>query len=170
VLIDIKGQILIPISDKNQLLQCLITLENIFKTNGRLNATFKESVKSKPVIYIEHMSRDTLGVGRSHLGWMNFQDNKVFQDIDENPINFTFIREIFSLQEYRDILMQDGEYEAPRVVVTSMVSFEYGFSRSLLKEFLARPKNEIVFLQLPTDSKSIGYKLLVEGEREVVLH
>lgn len=170
VLVDAKGQILIPISDKNQLLQCLITLENIFKTNTRLQGAFRETVKSRPVIYLEHMSRDTLGVGRSHPGWMNFKDNKVFQDIDENPINFQYVKEIFSISEYRDVLNQEGEFEAPRVVVTSMVSMDYGFSRSLLKEFLARPKNEILFLQLPTDSKSLGYKLLVEGEKEVLLH
>lgn len=42
VLIDIGGQILIPISDKNQILQCLITLENIFQTNTRLQAVFRE--------------------------------------------------------------------------------------------------------------------------------
>jgi Cft2 family RNA processing exonuclease len=40
----------------------------------------------------------------------------------------------------------ERESEGPRVVVTSMASFEYGFSRSLLKEFLARPKNEILFI------------------------
>lgn len=70
------------------------------------------------------MSRDTLGVGRSHLGWMNFQDNKVFQDIDENPINFQYVKEMFQLNEYRQLIIQEGEYEGPRVVVTSMTSFE----------------------------------------------
>lgn len=64
------------------------------------------------------MSRDTLGVGRSHLGWMNFQDNKVFQDIDENPINFQFVQDIFTVDEYRKI------EEGPRVIVTSLASLE----------------------------------------------
>ena len=36
VLIDIGGQILIPMSDKNRILQCLITLENMFQTNSKL--------------------------------------------------------------------------------------------------------------------------------------
>jgi Cft2 family RNA processing exonuclease len=30
VLVDVGGQILIPISDKNKILHCLITLENMF--------------------------------------------------------------------------------------------------------------------------------------------
>lgn len=66
-------------------------LENIFLTNSKLLSLFKNSQNQLitfPVVYLDNMSRDTLGVGRSHLGWMNFQDNKVFQDIDENPINF----------------------------------------------------------------------------------
>ena len=79
VLVDNGGQILIPLSDKNKILQCLITLENMFQTNTKLQTGFRESRSGiPPVIYLEHMSRDTLGVGRSHLGWMNFQDNKVF--------------------------------------------------------------------------------------------
>jgi len=43
----------------------------MFQTTARLQATFK-SQELRPVVYLEHMSRDTLGVGRSHLGWMNF--------------------------------------------------------------------------------------------------
>jgi cleavage and polyadenylation specificity factor subunit 2 len=112
----------------------------------RLQGVFRDTTKTKPVIYLEHMSRDTLGVGRSHLGWMNIQDNKVFQDIDENPINFQYIREVFTLKEYRQVINAEGDFEGPRIVVTSMNSLEYGFSRNLLKEFLARPRNEILFL------------------------
>lgn len=91
------------------------------------------------MIYLEHMSRDTLGVGRSHPGWFLDQDN-------DETMNFQYIKEIFSLTEYREVLNLEGEFEAPRVVVTSAASMDYGFSRSLLREFLARPKNEILFL------------------------
>jgi hypothetical protein len=51
------------------------------------------------------MSRDTLGVGRSHLGWMNFQENQVFQDIDENPLNFQYVKEVFTLEEYHQLVL-----------------------------------------------------------------
>jgi hypothetical protein len=77
VLVDLGGQILLPISDKNMIMQCLVTLEQIFSSNTKLQAMFREA-KCSPVVYIEHMSRDTVGVGRSHLGWMNFTDsNKI---------------------------------------------------------------------------------------------
>lgn len=82
------------------------------------------------MVYLEHMSTDTLGVGRSHLGWMNFKDNKIFQDIDENPINFKYIKAIHSLDELKEYM------NGPRVIVTSLSSFEYGFSRSLMREFV----------------------------------
>jgi Cft2 family RNA processing exonuclease len=36
VLVDLGGQILIPISDKNMIMQCLITLEQIFASNSKL--------------------------------------------------------------------------------------------------------------------------------------
>jgi Cft2 family RNA processing exonuclease len=93
------------------------------------------------------VSRDTLGVGRSHLGWMNFQDNKVFQDIEENPINFKYILDVFSLEEYHKKVKSSGEnLDGPRVIVTSSASFEYGFTRKILREFISKPKNEILFL------------------------
>lgn len=79
------------------------------------------------------MSTDTLGVGRSHLGWMNFKDNKIFQDIDENPINFKFIRAIHDMKEFEEF--KGG----PRVIVTSLASFEYGFARKLIRDFVAKP-------------------------------
>lgn len=94
------------------------------------------------------MSRDTLGVGRSHLGWMSFQDNKVFQDIDENPINFQYVKELFTLEEYKQLAMTTGDSDSPRVIVTSMASFETGFSRKMLRNFITKPKNEILFLQM----------------------
>ena len=80
VLVDQAGQILIPLSDKNITMQVLITLEQMFTTNQKLQVSFKDinGSSTHPVVYLEHMSRETLGVGRSHLDWMNFQDNKVF--------------------------------------------------------------------------------------------
>ncbi len=142
VLVDNGGQILMPISDKNRILQCLIMLEYMFQNNSKLQAGFmnnQSQLQFAPVVYLENMSRDTLGVGRSHLDWMNFKDNKVFQDIDENPINFQFVKEIFTLDELRKL------EEGPRVVVTSLASFEQGFTRLYLRDFSSKSKNEIVF-------------------------
>jgi len=34
---------------------------------------FREAQESKPVLYLEHMSKDTLDVAKSHLIWMNFK-------------------------------------------------------------------------------------------------
>lgn len=69
VLVDHEASLLIPISDKNRVLQVLMLLENIFHSNSKLHGGVRSST---PVVYFEHMSRDTLGVGRSHLGWMSF--------------------------------------------------------------------------------------------------
>jgi hypothetical protein len=55
------------------------------------------------------------------------------------------VREIFTLEENHELVM--GDPEGPRVIVTSMASFEMGFSRKLVKDFIAKPKNEIIFMQ-----------------------
>lgn len=33
------------------------------------------------VIYLEHMSRETLDVAKSHTSWMSLKDNAQYQDI-----------------------------------------------------------------------------------------
>jgi hypothetical protein len=66
---------LIPISFKNKILEILIKLENLFQNTEKLKHLDNYG---EPVAYIEHMSDDTLGVARSHLGWMNFKDSRIF--------------------------------------------------------------------------------------------
>ena len=41
VLVDNNGSILIPMSDKNRILQLLITLERMFQSNTKLQAGFR---------------------------------------------------------------------------------------------------------------------------------
>jgi hypothetical protein len=56
-----------------------------------------------------------------------------------------------------------------------MASFEQGFSRKLVKDFLFKAQNEIIFLQAShvysssSANKNLGYQLLVEGKREGVI-
>jgi hypothetical protein len=55
-----------------------------------------------------------------------------------------------------------------------MASFEIGFSRKLIKDFISRPKNEIIFMQAMHvfsggARKTIGQQLLIDGEREIIL-
>jgi Cft2 family RNA processing exonuclease len=68
---------------------------------------------------------------------------------------------------------QTGEsLDAPRVIVTSTASLEYGFTRKILKDFICKPKNEILFLQLAgiksSLKKTLGHRLLVDGEKEFI--
>ena len=55
-----------------------------------------------------------------------------------------------------------------------MASFEMGFSRKLIKDFIAKQKNEIVFMQAMnvfsgSTRKTLGQQILIDGEKEVVL-
>lgn len=53
--------------------------------------------EEKPVLYLEHMSRDTLDVAKSHLNWMNFKGR--FQNFDDNPFAFKHVKAIRNLEE-----------------------------------------------------------------------
>jgi len=132
--------VLLPCSSKSRILQLLLMLENFFTVNQKLQGAV--GTGHEPVVYLEHMSTDMFGVARSHLGWMNFKDNKVFQDIDENPITFTYVR---PLHRVDDLVGFTG----PRVIVTSLSSMEMGLVTKLISmDFfkLEDTRNEIIFI------------------------
>jgi len=78
------------------------------------------------VIYLEHMSRETVDVAKSHTSWMNFKDNSQFQ---RNPFNFQFIKSITSLEEYRELAYFSNSRVKPLIVITSMASMQQGFAK-----------------------------------------
>ena len=93
VLVDLAGQVMIPIASKNRILHMLVLLEQIFSKSQKLQSQANRATPDeKPVLYLEYMSRDTLDVAKSHLNWMNFKGG--FQDIDDNPFAFKNIKAI----------------------------------------------------------------------------
>ena len=70
------------------------------------------------------------------------------------------MKSIHSIEEFQKFK------HGPRVIVTSLASFDNGFSRQILKDFAEQTKNEIVFIQkLQLSYESIGQKIL-KGEKQ----
>ena len=108
----------------------------------------KQTVIEPVVVYLEHMSKETIDVAKSHTSWMNFKDNSQFQDIEQNPFNFQYIKAITKLEEYRNMAYwQETNRLKPLIIITSMASMNQGYSRQILREFTARDQNEIVFIE-----------------------
>jgi len=45
------------------------------------------------------MAKESLDVAKSHLNWMNFKGRHYYQDIDDNPFVFNFVKPICSIKE-----------------------------------------------------------------------
>ena len=93
------------------------------------------------MLYLEHMSKDTLDVARSHLNQMNFKGG--LNDIDDNPFTFKHIKAINSMDELR----RETEDRKPRVIVTSSGSLDFGFGRKRLPLFVTKSTNMIIFTE-----------------------
>jgi Cft2 family RNA processing exonuclease len=106
VLIEQQGQVLIPCSSKSKILEILLLLEEMFASKPRDMTAAGTNSEGQDgdtrVIYLEHMSRETLDVAKSHTSWMSLRDNAQFQDIQrgQSPFNFQFIKMISTLDEY----------------------------------------------------------------------
>jgi Cft2 family RNA processing exonuclease len=115
------------------------------------------------VIYLEHMSKETLDVAKSHTSWMNFKDNSQFQDIEQNPCNFSYVKTITKLEEFKSRATNPDGSMKPLIILTSVSSMNFGFARQIIKDFAADKRNEVVFVeiqnsQVPKDS--VAAKLL----------
>ena len=100
------------------------------------------------VVYLEHMSKETIDVAKSHTSWMNFKDNSQFQDIEQNPFNFQYVKAITKYEEFRNMAYwPETNRLKPLIIITSMASMSQGYSRQILREFTARDQNEIVFTE-----------------------
>ena len=93
------------------------------------------------MLYLEFMSKETLDVAKSHLNWMNFKGRHYFQDIDDNPFSFKNIQVIKTFEELEEELKQ----QRPRVFLTSASTLDIGLVRKILRDFLSKTKNMIVF-------------------------
>lgn len=69
-------------------------------------------------MYLEHMSRDTVDVAKSHQNWMNFKG--AFQDNDFSPFSFKYVKLVSSLKDYK----QEMESQKSRIIITSSASLE----------------------------------------------
>ena len=111
------------------------------------------------ILYLEHMSKETIDVAKSHVSWMNFQDSRESLDIERNPFNFQYIKAISTLDEYRQLAYTDSERIKPIVLLTSMASMTQGFSRQVLQQFAAYDQNEIVFIERAFTKDSVAANL-----------
>lgn len=85
---------MIPCSSKSKILELLLTLEQMFSNNPRLQQSTVQSADSSEnetrVLYLEHMSKETIDVAKSHTSWMTLAQGAQSQDIQrgQNPFNF----------------------------------------------------------------------------------
>ena len=100
VLLDPRGLVLMPVSNKSNILNLLVVLENLFNRSQKLQSpVVRPNPDDRPVVYLEHTAKDTLDVAKSHLNWMNFRGRHYFQDIDDNPFAFKNISTVSSAAE-----------------------------------------------------------------------
>ncbi len=160
---------MITVSSKSKILDLLLILEQIFQQNQRFQSLSGDVVDTQ-VLYLEHMSIETLDVAKSHTSWMNFRDNTQFADISKVPFTFNNIKAISTLDEYHQLAYGQGSRLRPLVVVTSLASLQYGFSSQILREFAARDTNEIIMIEKPAKAQqTVANKIFQNQKRFTVL-
>lgn len=166
VLLDPRGLVLMPVSNKSNILNLLVVLENLFNRSQKLQSpVVRPNPDDRPVVYLEHTAKDTLDVAKSHLNWMNFRGRHYFQDIDDNPFAFKNISTVSSAAE----LVTELEEPRPRVVVASAASLEAGLGKLLLRKerVLDKASSMIIFTEVQNLADDCLSSRILAGDKMI---
>jgi cleavage and polyadenylation specificity factor subunit 2 len=119
--------ILIPVEASSRVFEVAYVLDNQWnKTKSQI-----------PIVFMSHVASRTMQFAKSMIEWMGEDVNAAFSKNRDNPIEFRSIKAITS---HTDLM----RVNPTRVVLASLGSLDYGFSRELLLEFCKNPKSSIV--------------------------
>ena len=95
------------------------------------------------LIYLSHMSNNTLEFARSQLEWMNDNLSENFYNGKLNP--FTLL----PLKTYTSIYEMENNSIGPKIVFATDASLTCGLSKELLLRWGGDPNNKIIFIDNP---------------------
>lgn len=134
------AEMLIVCDNFSRVLEVLLLLED-------LSEQIPELLKI-PILYLEHMSNESMEIASSHIEWMNNRLKSSFAYIEKNPMNFKSIEKISSEEELQ-------KFQNPRIVVTTSLKFLLRHSRNLLPKVLKNRNSELILINKQL-SNSLG--------------
>lgn len=143
------AEILICCDNFSRVLEVLLFLEDFADQNPDLQKV--------PILYLEHMSKESLEIAKSHIEWMNNRLKSTFVYIDINPMNFKSIKVLSKEEELQN-------YPNPRIVISSSNTFQLGHARNLLPKVLTNRKSKLIFINKQL-SHPLGPQLIKQDMR-----
>lgn len=141
------AEILICCDNFSRVLEVLLFLEDFADQNPLLPKI--------PILYLEHTSKESLEIAKSHIEWMNNRLKSTFVYIDINPMNFKSITVLSKEEELQS-------FPNPRIVVSTTSTFLHGHTRNLLPKVLTNKKSKLIFINKQL-SHPLGPNLIKQG-------
>ncbi|KAJ3260641.1 cleavage and polyadenylation specificity factor subunit 2 [Boothiomyces macroporosus] len=128
-LIASNSNILIPINSSTRILELAYTLDNYW-TDNRPAAT---------LVFLAHQSNAILNSAKSMLEWMGENIIKAFES---QPFDLKSVKCLTKIADLDEII-------GPKVVLSSFIGLEYGYSFDILLEWGKNPNNLVLFPEKP---------------------
>ncbi len=135
--LDIKGNVLIPISAVTRSIEILTIL----------NAHWSEYKLLYPLVFLSTTADATLEVAKSLVEWTSTTMQANFSSSRENPLELSHVKTAFSIQQVIDI---QRKARLPIVVIATAPHLENSFARELFQMYAKDKKNTILFVERPT--------------------
>lgn len=144
-----QGDVLMPVDTAGRVLEMALFLEMAAAT---LNESVPRGGAPVSVAVCSEMAFRSIEQAKSQLEWMSDWVMSCFDKNRENPFVFTHVQCCQSLEEIASL-------PSPRIVLASMLSMQYGFSRELFSRWADKPKNLVLFTERSRKG-TLAYELM----------
>mmetsp|Transcript_5527 Transcript_5527/g.21224 ORF Transcript_5527/g.21224 Transcript_5527/m.21224 type:complete len:954 (+) Transcript_5527:50-2911(+) len=132
-----QGDVLMPADTAGRVLEMALFLEQAAAT---LNESVPSGGSPVSVAVCSEMAFRSIEQAKSQLEWMGDWVMSCFDKNRENPFVFNHVQCCQSLEDIASL-------PSPRIVLASMPSMEYGFSRELFARWADKPHNLVLFTE-----------------------
>ncbi|KAI1339666.1 beta-lactamase-like protein [Xylariaceae sp. FL0016] len=161
------GTVLIPIDSSARVLELAYLMEHAWRTDS---ATGNGQLQAAKLYLAGRNIHSTMKYARSMLEWMDDSIVREFEAVadgskgvngtadgakknkEAGPFDFRFLRLLDRSGQVDKVLSQDSENEtaAPRVILASDTSLEWGFSNVVLRHLAQDSKNMVILTEYPS--------------------
>lgn len=153
------GTVLIPIDSSARVLEVAYLLEHAWRTDGT-DGEFGSSLRAAKLYLAGRNMASTMRYARSMLEWMDDSIVREFEAVadglrksgndkkEAGPFEFRHMRLVDRKAQIEHLLRQT-DASAPRVILASDWSIDWGFSKDVLRSIAHDPRNMVILTKKP---------------------
>jgi Cft2 family RNA processing exonuclease len=145
------GDVLMPVDSAGRCLELLLAAEEYWAAHPDIASLY-------PIAFAQHVGIHTIEFARSLVEWMSDAIVTAFDSRRENPFRFRYVQVVHELDQVEAL-------PSPKVVMTPLPSLDFGFSRILFLQRVAKDPRALILMSDRPESGTFAFRLAVEKDK-----